>query len=476
MNKIKTYLRWKPSIFISIILLMIPIFLYMIKLFKLDNDFWFLINLGRNIINNGFIKVDTFTMHGNLNFIPQQWLTDIIFYTIYNKFNIIGIYILMMSLNIIIIYLIYRISYLISNKIKLSLLISVFAAMFLLISFSVTRPFIFDMVLFLLELFLLELYFKNNNIKYLIYLPIISILLINIHSSMWLMFFVLMLPYIVELLFNRDFKSIKYFLFMIVISIILGFINPYSYHAILYLFNSYGISYINSFILEMQPLTIKDSIISFIFIFVVLLSFYYNKGHNKIRLFFLFMGTLYLALSHYRGIMFFMFSFIICLSYNFKDCYEENLIIKNKKIDYICYIIIIILFLGLGIYSIRMEKEEKLDLYHIASFLDKEKDIYDKDVYTSYEDGSYLEYRGFKCYIDPRAEVFLKKNNKKEDYMKEYYDLQKGKLNYNTFLNKYNFDYLVINETKDILRNYLDKDYKNIFSYGNYIIYKKVID
>ena len=79
-------------------------------------------------------------------------------------------------------------------------------------------------------------------------------------------------------------------------------------------------------------------------------------------------------------------------------------------------------------------------------------------VYASFNNGGYVEFRGYKAYIDPRAEVFLKINNKKEDIHSEYYDFQFGKIDVATFLNKYNFDFLLVDITD---RLYLDMDMTN---------------
>ena len=65
-------------------------------------------------------------------------------------------------------------------------------------------------------------------------------------------------------------------------------------------------------------------------------------------------------------------------------------------------------------------------------------------IYTKYEHGPYAEYRGLKPYMDTRAEVFLKENNHKEDIFLEYATLEQGYYNYNEFMNKYNFKYLLI--------------------------------
>ena len=103
------FIKWNPSIYVKIILFIIPFFVFTLTKFELDNDFWFLTNTGKYILNNGFITVEPFTMHTGLSFIPQQWLTTIIFYLIYNNFGIIGIFIFEIIMNCLIIYLIYQI-------------------------------------------------------------------------------------------------------------------------------------------------------------------------------------------------------------------------------------------------------------------------------------------------------------------------------------------------------------------------------
>ena len=55
--------------------------------------------------------------------------------------------------------------------------------------------------------------------------------------------------------------------------------------------------------------------------------------------------------------------------------------------------------------------------------------------------GPYLEFIGYKAYIDSRLEVFEKSVNKKEDILKEFYDLNNGSLSVKELQDKYNFDY-----------------------------------
>ena len=54
---IDKYKKWNPSVYATILLIMTPLLLYLFIDFKLDNDFWFLINTGKTILKEGFIKI-----------------------------------------------------------------------------------------------------------------------------------------------------------------------------------------------------------------------------------------------------------------------------------------------------------------------------------------------------------------------------------------------------------------------------------
>jgi len=480
-----------PKIFILLIFTVFTIFISLI-FFRIDNDFWFLINTGKHILNNGFPLIEPFTIHANLAFIAQQWLTDIIFYLIYDNFGVYGMFIFISLSNILIIILIYKLSMLVSeNKVKISIVITLIINLLLNISFVTTRPQIFDIILLLLEVYLLELYVKRNNKLYLIGLPIISVLMINLHSSLWIMIFVFLIPYYIEriLKLSKTSYKLKPLIITTIIMLLLGIINPYGIDAIKYLFGSYGIDEINSMVGEMHPVVISSGLAIFVVIFIGLLSYYYNKGNNKLRYLLLFLGTCYLGLSHYKGLIFFLICTILSYSHNFKNLFQEKSTPKTWYQEKIMNVFLIIIFLialtlyGYTLSNIKLEKKSQTHLYEVANYLENNVDK-DIKLYTGYNDGPYLEYRGYKCYLDTRAEVFLKSNNKKEDILMEYYKLQTGKLNYKEFLNKYNFDYLVVSE-QDILYYNLEEDkYKIVYQQAikhyiydeetiNYRIYKK---
>lgn len=167
MKKLKKILNnyndFVPPKLFTIILLVITSLIISFLTFRIDNDFWFLINLGERILKEGFITTDIFTIHSNFSFLPQQWLTDIIFYLIYSKFKTFGMYVLITIINLIITTLIYKISMLINNnKVKFSLAVTIVTTLMLSITLVTTRPQIFDILLFLTEIYLLELYIKKK--------------------------------------------------------------------------------------------------------------------------------------------------------------------------------------------------------------------------------------------------------------------------------------------------------------------------
>ena len=467
---INNYKKWKPSSLAIILLFLVLFTFFLLPGFKLDNDFWFLINTGKTILKEGFIHIEPFTIHSGLSFIPQQWLTDIIFYFIYHIFGIRGIYYLVLLCDGIIVYLFYKISLLSSNNKKRAMIITSLISIFMLLWVGIltTRPQLFDIIVFSLELYLLELYIKKEKNNYIYFLPLLSLLLINYHASMWLMFFVLLVPYYIEFIILKIKKQktyqIKPLVIITIISLIAGLINPYGIEAIKYLFNSYGVSKINDLIIEMQAVNITNfsGKVIFIVLFLGIYSFYRNKGNNKVRYFLLSIGIAYLTLSHYRGVLFLGVIMPLIFGYNFKKD-KKDFDIKLRLLDKIVYIVGIIGISLVVIFFIPLH--DGVQIKDFATYLDKNA-TYDIKLYTDYNDGSYMEYRGFKCYIDPRAEVFLKANNHVYDIFDEYYNLEKGIEEAKVFLEKYQFDYLLVSEDSYSLYHELknNKEYEDVLS------------
>lgn len=494
MKKIFNKTVSKPTLFLYFF---IPIITAIIRAIILDNDIWFLLNTGKYIVRHGFPVIEPFTLHSNLEFVVQQWLTDVSFYFAHLLLGGWGIFILTMLLFILILFISYKLCMLVSDgKVGLSVALSCIIGFLYSLFFVRSRPQMFDFILFLSMFYLLEAYIRKKNIKYLYFLPLLSLLLINLHASVWFMFYLFMLPYILGsfkikfLCFEGDSYPCKPLIIISVLMFLAGFINPYGIGAISYIFTSYNNIYINKIVNEMMPPIINtiQGMMVYITIFLVLLAFLCNKDKPiKIRYFLLFLGTTYLSLCNLKSFSYFItasiFFFGDYLGDLFKE-YEDNYYYYSKsfKRKYACCLLLFSIIL-LGVIRENYKDFDETALSPIMNYMENKLKVKKGSrVYTMYDDGGYVEYRGYRAYIDPRAEIFSKANNKKSDIIKEYYKLQHGQADYLTFLTKYDFDYLILYENDYLYKYFISTDkntmYKKLYSSKYYesrrYLYEKI--
>ena len=438
------------------VLLVIPFVFFSIRNKTPDNDIWFLMNNGRYVINNGIPHIDPFTIHEGLHYVMQQWLSYVIFYSIYNTFGKHGLWGLMIFIYLVLVVVLYNINKYISKNKFYSVIVEVIV-MSMLCDYLVTRPQVFSYIILLLETYCLEKYYQEDNWKYLIFLPILSVLLINMHSAIWFLQYVFMLPFIVNILVKdkNKWKRIGTIGVVLIIMFIVGFINPYGIEAITYLFKSYGIKDVNHSIMEMIPSNIEYPVwflSILLFLLYVYVAIYHRKKKVEIRYFLFLIGTFILALLHKKCISYYLlwYSYAAMGLYFKIDIFKKMknnkyyISIKNGLIVGLSLSLLVILGLTIktsySVYSMRDRNEEVID-YLLDNY-----DVEDIKLYASFNDGGYAEYRNIKVYMDPRAELFFKKMNGKYDIFSESYTVE----NYPTdeeiedFLSKYHFTHLMV--------------------------------
>lgn len=490
-NKIKNF---KQPKYICYLYFFIPIFVCALSRMNKENDIWFLLNHGKYILNYGFPHIEPFTIHQDLYFVMQQWLSATIFYTSYKLLGQYGLMLVVSTTNILILFFLYKLCMLLSdNRFRLSIIISSITDILLAI-FIIPRPWIFTILNLIITLYIMELFYKNNNKKVLVILPFISILQINIQSSMWFLLYLFILPYFVILMLDKIKKNnnkIFSLILILVVMFVVGFINPYGIDNILYVFNSYGNYYINRMVVEMQPISLNKDINNSIYIYSylfylilmieILIYIFCKKGKFEIRHLLLFLGVTFLGLKNIRNFWIFIIGTIPFLisylkPYFNKSIDKENIKMnKKEKINYI--IIIILLIIYTTVVAFINNKDFSNELEKGIDRIYEEKNInQNTKVYANYNNGSYVEYRNLKSYIDTRAEIFIKKVNHKEEIIKEYYNLCNKNLSYNKFINKYKFDYMIVMKNETIYNSVLkDKEYKTIYSTKKYKIFKRIV-
>lgn len=450
-----------------------------------ESDIWFLLSHGRYVLNNGFPHIDILSMHTGLNFVMQQWLSSVIFYIIYNYLGKIAFYVFIFVLNLIMTFLMYKLCLIVSNNKKFaSCFMSVITMVLLQRSFIVPRPQMFTYIILLVLLIMLEL-FSSKRKKYIYCLPILSILLINFHGAMWPILFIFCMPYVAELILKKD-KDVFKLLSIMLLSVLVGLINPYGIETLLYSLKSYGLEYIRLVVGEMrsfnllgEPFVIYWSgfIVLVFFICNLLILKYSNKKNIRVAHLLLFYGTFFMSLSSVRNISLFIIGTLPFLVkyFQFKDINKFEL----NKGWIINYIIIFIIFIAVFIFALN---DNRHIFEHVVNdavvYLNNHEENKNVKIYTEYHFGSTFEYYGYKPYLDTRAEVFIKKMNKKEDILEEYIRFNTDISFRDEFIKKYDFDYYVLLdeyfELVEYLINYEDIDYELVLAHEKFFLVKKV--
>lgn len=480
---------------INLLLCVFPLIGLAVMTHSLDNDFYFLYKMGEYISNNGFPVNDILSMHSEMKLVVQQWLCDVLYYRIYEALGTTGMVIFMAIIYIVFVTVYYKLCKLVSDNFFVSIVATTLVGLFISMTYLATRPQIVTYVVFLLLFYVLESYIKTKKVYWLAALPLLSLFLINWHASMWWLLFVFMLPYLVEAV-PVHIKSIEQkpccnifaLLITMVIMFFAGLINPYGIDAVTYLFGSYGVEEINEQIQEMHPTTMNNpnGVLFLVVVFLFVLIFAFSKKKNiKARFFCLTMGTLVLAFSSLKGIAYFEICGFFSMVYFLKD-FDFKIKVTNSKRTQkqkvrlgVLVSIFCVMLVGLGFVlandqpNVNEQKSPLQNLDEIVDVLD-EKPKNEVVLFTDFNTGQYLEFNGYKAYIDGRAEVFLKKNNKSYDYFKEFVEVKNGEIYYKDFVNKYNFTYLIVDDTTPTLLEGLkhDEDYQIACENEDYTLFE----
>lgn len=455
----------------------------------LNNDIWFLLNSGRYVLQHGIPTIEPFTLHQNFSFVMQQWLSAIIFWAIYSKLGAFGVYALIFLLYCAIVAVICALSWHISGGNLAATFLASLLSSAMLAMVMATRPTSFTLLILICELYLTERFISSSKIKFLLPLPVLSALLVNLHAAMWPVQFVLLLPYMIDAfrfklwVFQGQGYPKRYFFPAIALMVAAGFLNPYGWSAMTYLFRSYGYQEISFLVTEMQPPNISDAtgLVIFGALFLVLAFYLLKKERNtKLRYALLTLGTTVLMLSATRSAAFFAICGFFPLAYLMRDVTLPNSKISSKKGVLKLRIILIALLAlvasGVTAWQINTSSKEKQlpEVADAVDYLVEQEPRENMRLYVGYNDGGYAEFMGLKPYIDPRAEVFVKANNNTYDVMKEYYQMLNGQTYYKTLLDKYQFTHILVCK-EEILYVYLphDPDYERVYLDKEYAVYRR---
>jgi hypothetical protein len=276
-----------------------------------------------------------------------------------------------------------------------------------------------------------------------------------------------------------DKYDLKPLLIVILLMFVVGFLNPYGYDALTYIFKSYGISSINDVVGEMKPTswaTYQGKLLFLYFIIFVLINFVRKDLRIDIRHVLFICGMSLLGFMHNKCFPLFVLIFTYSLMYYLRNIKFDFDLLKNKIIMSLynglsiglgCALLFTFFFTTYYSYSMYDFSEK----YNIDVVVDYIVENYDKDevvLYTGFNTGGYTEFRGLKSYIDGRAELFFKRFNGKEDIFDEAFSIEsKIDFDFDKFLNKYNFTHIIVYDFS-YFNMYLEEcdDYKLVYDHS----------
>lgn len=471
--------------------LLLAFFCFSIVVKTLPNDTFSTIRIGDYTLKNGINFAEQFNMDSSLIYHNARWLYTIIIALFYNHLDFFGIYLFTIINSIVLGLVMFNSILKRTSNLLLSFLVTLISIEFVC-GAIVARAQTVSYVLLFLEVVFLEKLLKDNNKKYIIGLIIISVLIANIHTSIWPMTLILFLPYFAEYIIHKIFKNskvlysesdnIKLLSITFIIIALTGLLTPLGLLPYTYMPKTLtGIS--SLFILELQHATITRNFILVILGVIYFYIFVIVRKKIKISDIFMALGLLFMAIMATRNIPLFIIIGSLCISRliqeNIKDHdYLDGLLDKMYESKlFISFIsIAAITISSIFIYQNRGREYVDETLYPVkaSDYIIENLDLENLRLYNDFDNGAYLEFRNIKVFLDSRSEVYCKEFND-TSILEDWYNVNRIKVDYKEVFKKYKFNYVLLYNTEQLngLIAY-DSDYKKIYSDEYFVLYEKV--
>lgn len=470
-TKIRINQKSLSIFFLLLIPIAVSVFLYSYGL--AGNDFWWHIKVGEWICkNNALPSVDIFSWYGINNHIPwnsQEWLADVIFYVIYSIFGEKVFFLFCVFFENIFLAVIILCNY---HYIKNRFLFSIIYLCFTSACFTVFiygRPQIFSGVILFAQLYCLYRYYNKGRLKYIVPVPILTILWSNLHGGSsnlsyilcFIFFLVSLFPFKSYRIANlRKSKKIKVsFLILTFICIAAIFVNPQGVYVFIYPYVNMGNSFMLSVISEWSSPDAKELGQVILYFFPLLLFLLCMiLGKKKILLIDGIIVIIFLFLF-FRSIRFVFYLYIVVSVVGYK--YFPATKIHSSKLGSVFAIVVSLIFIVYSYGSLFSELNSKQIIKRVLDYkyceLIKEENV--KRIYNDYNYAETLIYNDIECFVDARVDLFA--DNIFEDSINLCYltNMKSPQLSIDPekLIDKYKFDAVII-QTDRPLKAYLDSN------------------
>lgn len=465
--------------------------LFIIK--STDSDIFFDIRSAKDLIEYGLDFKDHMSFIEGLKYTYHHLLYDLLIYPIYQLWGVQAIFILMFIVSSILFIVIYHFLKNKTNNKYISIIVT------LIITgtsgcFLMPKAKVVSYLLLFLQFIVINNLYTKGKIKYSIISVLLSILLVNLHYSLWIFIPVFYLPYLAQMIYSfiksktkiklLDHKvfaekcsNSKLFIITFVIILLSCFISPYGFLPYTFMFDVKHYYYsVYTEIGEMSRVILIDNkraLICFIYLIILLLS---KKKISMSNLCYL-LGLGLVGLMARRNVSLLLVYYFVIITWTLFEDFKFKFKFKKIRINKTIFDVSITTLLVIGfmieaghanIFSNYKETLETSLPNETADYIIDNLDYKNAKIYNELNYGSYFAYRGIPVFVDSRLEVYLKKFNGKEDIMIQYLHMEPENL-----MNKYQFDYISTEGSTKMYKYMIDNDYELLYSESDaYYLFK----
>ncbi len=433
------------------------------------NDFWWHVKVGEYVCENKTVpQTDIFSWYGTekqIDWTAHEWLSDVIFYKIYNFAGEAGVFTLSLTAALTMSLMLFKE---IKKKISTNFFIgAIFLLLFAVLSkgFFYGRPHLFSFFLLFAELKVLYNFYANPKSKSVFWLPIIAILWSNLHGGSANLSYILCFIFAFVGLFNvnigkiesqrMDKKAIIKLLLIGVACILAILINPVGEKVLFYPYVNLSDDISMNVISEWKSPDAKvigDLILFFLPIGLMCLGFL-SEDRKKIRAIDLVVMVAFLFLF-FRSARFIVLWYIAAVFCSFDYIPEWKIKPIKKKAEKLVLALVAVLLavsaVTSGIATFKTSQKASL-ITKVAKdeLIEAIKEDLPQRIYNDYNLGEALIFNDIPVFFDARADLYAQENIMADGISLAFLqqanaDSETASVDAEALIQKYNFDAIVI--------------------------------
>ena len=415
----------------------------------------------KDMLENGLVRhYDIFSMHHDFSFSYQKWAACLLTYWIVNSFGWHGLQMATYLLGVILFGSLFALGYKYSKQHLLFITIVILACGFLMEANGTLRfrPHVMAGVIFIWMFAALNGYVRGEvkaDLKFYTFFALVSIVLMWVHSTMWIMYVIVFLPYLCDwkiitnmasqyiLPFKQRAYDLKPLFIALILMFIVGVFNPNGIHQYAYMYSclkATGPKYSHIDELQRMPLPAYLPILVATCSVLAILIYACYKLHAEVYLpsIYLIIGSLILPILSWRLVFYSALFVTIATILQLSLIADNDLALQPYILKLtLCGFIGMMSFTGFCRHYWKDDASAEAYAYgtkdeQVNEAIDWLYDTVGTDqsiITTTAHVGSYGIYRGFHPYTDCRAEVYDININHQRDILTEIHGLSDNQFN-----------------------------------------------